>query len=331
MQIIIVLTIIIFLFFVISSFESGSLFEIYSQEDLVIDEKVDITISKDNKTLIIPAKIGIDPKLWNDHSFDNYSVYPNHTSPLTTNNYNGTIHIKSSRDRDFSLENFLDVWGFDKSRIKNVFCDGKEKCNINVTLTDGQPVKLQIKNEEPPHNFSKYASTRITFDYPSKWNLTNESTLSSAEYLKGGKTLRNSIFLTLIEIFPNESKYMTTPFFSILINKLDSNKTKLDQYYKNNIPKLVEANANTFPHFIGYNETEINGNQAYLIFLNTTLVAEPGSSAKGNNITQNELHIWTLKDGYFYDISFKAFENIYNNYYPIIDKIIKSIRLQWCC
>lgn len=326
MQIIIVLIIIIFLFFVISLFKSGSVFEIYSQEDLVIDEKVDITISKDNETLIVPAKIGIDPKLWKDHSFDDYSVDPNHTSPLNTKNYNGTINIKSTLDREFTLENFLDVWGFDKSKIKNVFCNEKAKCNINSTLIDGQHLKLQIKNDESSHNFSKYVYQRITFAYPSIWNLANDSKLSS-EYLNG-KALRNETFLNLIKVFPNESQYMTTPLFSILINKLDSNITKLNEYYKNNIYKLLQANEHTFPHFISYNETKINGNLAYQIFLNTTLVAEPGSSAEGNNITQNELHIWTLKDGYFYDISFEAFENVYNNYYSIIDKIIKSIRFQ---
>ena len=246
------------------------------------------------------------------------------TSPLITNNYNGTLHIKSIYDREFTLENFLDVWGFDKSKIKNVLCNEKEKCNINLTLTDGQPLKLQLKNEESQNNFSKYVSHRITFDYPSKWNLYNTSTLSS-EFLNG-ITLRNETFLNTIKVFPNESKYMTTPLFSILITKLDSNTTELDEYHKNNIYKLLQANENSFPRFIGYNETKINGNLAYKIFLNTTLVAEPGSSAKGNNITQKEFHIWTIKDGYFYDISFKAFENVYNNYYPIINKIIKSIR-----
>jgi hypothetical protein len=323
MQIIIIL-IIIFLFVVIS-FESSPIFEIYS-EDLVIDEKVYITISKDNETLIVPAKIGIDPKLWKDHSLDYYGVDPNHTSPLNTENYNGTIHIKSIRDREFTLENFLDVWGFDKSKIKNVFCDGKKICDINLTLTDGQHLKLEIKNDVSSNNFNKYIHQRIAFDYPSKWKVTNDSTLPS-EYLNG-KILRNETFLNLIRVFPNESEYMTTPLFSIQINKLDSNRIELDEYYKNNLYKLLQADENIFPYFINYNETEINGNQAYQIFFNTALVAEPGSSAKGNNITQKEFYIWTLKDEYFYDISFRAFENIYDSYYLIIDKIIKSIRLQ---
>ena len=115
MQLIIVL-ILVLLFFVIS-FETGPIFEIYGQEDLVIDEKVEITITKDNETLIVPANIGIEPGLWKDHSLDYYSVDPNHTSPINTKNYNGTVHIKSIYDREFTLENFLDVWGFDKSKI----------------------------------------------------------------------------------------------------------------------------------------------------------------------------------------------------------------------
>jgi hypothetical protein len=323
MQIIRVL-ILFFLFFVIS-FRTGSIFEIYGQEDLVIEEKVDLTITKDNETLIVPAKIGIEPGLWKDHSFDYYSVDPNHTSPLNTKNYNGTIHIKSIYDREFTLENFLDIWGFDKSKIKNVFCNEKKICNINLTLTDGQPLKIQIKKDESNNNFSRYAYDGITFKYPSEWNLTTNSTFSS-EYLNSLR-LGHETFLNLTKLFPKESEYMTTPFFSIQINKLDS-ITKLDEYYKNNIYKLLQATENSFPRFIGYNETDINGTQAYQIFLNTILVAEPGSLAKENNITQKEYHIWTVKDRYFYDISFRAFENIYNNYYPIIDKIIKSIRFQ---
>ena len=47
----------------------------------------------------------------------------NLTSPLTTTNYNGTIHIKSIYDREFTLDNFLDIWRFDKSKIKNIFCN----------------------------------------------------------------------------------------------------------------------------------------------------------------------------------------------------------------
>jgi hypothetical protein len=312
-----------FLFFV-KSFESSSISETYG-EDLVIDEKVHITISKDNETLIVPAKIGIEHDLWKDHSLDYYSSDSNYTSPLHTKNYNGTINIESIHDREFTLENFLDIWGFDKSELKNIFCNEK-KCNINSTLTDGQNLILQIKNDEYYNNFSKYVYQRITFEYPSEWNLTNNLTLPS-EYLYG-MTLRNETFVNLIKVFPKESKYMITPFFSILINKLDSNMTQLDEYYKDNLYKLLIANENIFPHFINYNETKINNGNllAYQIFLNTTLVAEPGSSAKGNNITQQEFHIWALKDGYFYDISFRAFENVYNNYLPVVDKIIKSIR-----
>ena len=114
-----------FLFFAIS-LASSFIFELYGEEDLVIDEKVHITISKDNKTQIVPANIGIDPNLWKDHSLDYHSFDPNNISPLNTKNYNGTIHIKSIHEREFTLENFLDIWGFDKSKIKNIFCNRKK-------------------------------------------------------------------------------------------------------------------------------------------------------------------------------------------------------------
>jgi hypothetical protein len=317
MQVLIVLI----LSFSIMSFYFGLIVEVYS-EDLVIDEKVNITISKNNETLIVPAKIGIEHNLWRDKSLDFYSVDPNHTSPLTTNNYNGTINIKSIHEREFTLENFLDIWGFDKSKIKYIYCNlPRENCNLNLTLTNGQSLKLEIKNEDP-YNFRKYVHNKITFDYPSKWNIINNLNVTS-EY-----TLRNESLLNLIKVFPTEAEYMTTPLFLIQINKLDTNNTKIDEYYKNNLYRLLQANENTFPHFINYTQIAINGNQAYQIFLDTTLIAEPGSSSKGNNITQKEFHIWTIEDGIFYDIAFKAFENIYDNYYSMVDKIIKSIQFQ---
>ena len=325
MQIIIIALISTFLFVVIS-YESSSISELYGEEDLVIDEKVHITISKDNETLIVPAKIGIDPKLWKDHSLDYHSFDPNHISPLNTKNYNGTIHIESIHDREFTLENFLDVWGFDKSKIKNIFCEKKEICNVNLILTDGQNLKLEMKSDKAQNIFSNYSYPKITFQYPSQWIESNYSTLPPEDRYK--MIVDNETFLNLIKVFPNESEYTATPFFSILIYRLDSNRTELDEYYKNNIYKVLQADENTFPHFIDYNKTKINNNPAYQILLNSTLVAEPGSTAIGNNITQNELHIWTIKDGYFYDISFEAFESVYNNYYPIVAKIIKSIRIR---
>ena len=71
MQIIIVL--IIILLFLCILFKSISIIEIYGEEDLIINEKLHITISKDNETLIVPEKIGIKHDLWKDHSFDFYS------------------------------------------------------------------------------------------------------------------------------------------------------------------------------------------------------------------------------------------------------------------
>ena len=75
----------------------------------------------------------------------NFDPNTNNTSPLNTKNYNGTINMESIQDREFTLENFLDVWGFDKSKIKNIFCGKKQLCDLDLTLTDGQNLTLELK------------------------------------------------------------------------------------------------------------------------------------------------------------------------------------------
>jgi hypothetical protein len=232
--------------------------------------------------------------------------------------------MESIYDREFTLQNFLDVWGFDKSKIKMFFVV-KTIIDLDLTLTDGQNLTLELKSDKTPDNFTKYIRPKITFEYPSQWKITNS--------ILGNETFYDE----LIKLFPKEAEYMTTPFFSIQIKKLDSNMTTLDEYYMNNLPNLLKADENTFPHFIYYNKTEIDGNLAYLILLDTTLVAEPGSSEKGNEIKQKESHIWTIKGGYFYDISYKALNALYNDYWSmqknhqfntntIINNIIHSTR-----
>ncbi len=47
--------------------------------------------------------------LWNDHSLDRYGVAGH--SPLTTRDTSGTIHLDSNTSRNFTLQEFLRVWG----------------------------------------------------------------------------------------------------------------------------------------------------------------------------------------------------------------------------
>ncbi len=57
----------------------------------------------------VPAQIGIDPSLWKDHSLDQYGA--NGLSPIHTHITSGEIHVESNTARNFTLHEFLAIWG----------------------------------------------------------------------------------------------------------------------------------------------------------------------------------------------------------------------------
>ncbi len=69
--------------------------------------KVSATINGSPYT--ISSQIGIDQSLWRDHSLDQYGMQG--MSPLHSHGADGTIHVESNTLRDFTLKEFLAVWG----------------------------------------------------------------------------------------------------------------------------------------------------------------------------------------------------------------------------
>ncbi len=57
----------------------------------------------------VPSGIGMNQSLWRDHSLDQFGVTGH--SPLTTRDTSGTIHVESTAVRNFTLQEFLRVWG----------------------------------------------------------------------------------------------------------------------------------------------------------------------------------------------------------------------------
>jgi hypothetical protein len=57
----------------------------------------------------VPSGIGINQSLWRDHSLDHFGVRGH--SPLTTRDTSGTIYVESNTFRNFTLQEFLRVWG----------------------------------------------------------------------------------------------------------------------------------------------------------------------------------------------------------------------------
>jgi hypothetical protein len=131
------------------------------------------TVSEDNKPMVmhihpilslyidgnpvtIPANIGIDPNLYKTHKLDAYGMkmpdmpsmpvmYPTHTHDTT-----GKIHVESNEKRDYTLGDFLEVWGMN-------FAGRTVKLTVNGTLVsadtdyrshvfnDGEQIKLEVQ------------------------------------------------------------------------------------------------------------------------------------------------------------------------------------------
>ena len=101
----------------------------------------------------IPAEIGIDPNLYKDHSLDQYGNPPH--APLHTHDASGTVHVEARVVRDFTVKEFLRIWGqrFDASQVLGhpvdsghrayIVVDGIEKpATEDVVFTDGQRIQL---------------------------------------------------------------------------------------------------------------------------------------------------------------------------------------------
>ncbi|MGI0066267.1 MAG: hypothetical protein ACREA5_04830 [Nitrosotalea sp.] len=83
-------------------------------------------LNVDGQPYFVPQNVGIDPNLWKDHSLDQYGMIG--MAPLYTHTADGMIHVESTVIRNYTLGEFLDIWGLDL----------KEK-SISVTA-DGEPI-----------------------------------------------------------------------------------------------------------------------------------------------------------------------------------------------
>jgi len=114
-------------------------------------------VTVNGKSLIVPNGIGINSTLWNDHSLDKFGTERKTTifgmitpamSPLHTHDSSGTIHFESTEYRNYTLGQFLNIWGIplEGSRV-NLFIDGNSTENYsNYILKDREKMILKIED-----------------------------------------------------------------------------------------------------------------------------------------------------------------------------------------
>jgi len=105
-----------------------------------------LSVKDDGNPIIVPENVGIDKTLWKDHSLDKYGMQG--MSPLHTHDGAGTIHVESSINRDYTLGEFLDVWGgldTGSGKIVKVAVNGQPIFDWkNHILKDKEQISLEI-------------------------------------------------------------------------------------------------------------------------------------------------------------------------------------------
>jgi hypothetical protein len=116
-----------------------------------------LNVTVNGKSLMVPNGIGINSTLWNDHSLDKFGTERKTTifgmvtpamSPLHTHDSSGTIHVESIEYRNYTLGQFLNIWGIplEGSRV-NLFIDGNSTDNYsNYVLKDREKMILKIED-----------------------------------------------------------------------------------------------------------------------------------------------------------------------------------------
>src|SRR5215211_3542768 len=116
-----------------------------NNKPMVMHIHLSITIAGSNgKQMPLPTDIGINPSLWKDHSLDQFGMQG--MSPLHTHDSSGTVHVESNAQRDYSLGQFMDVWGgIDSSKIIKVTSDGIEvEDYVSHVFKDGERIIVEM-------------------------------------------------------------------------------------------------------------------------------------------------------------------------------------------
>jgi hypothetical protein len=99
--------------------------------------------------ILIPVNIGISPSLYKDHSLDQYGGMHG-MAPLHTHGDDGTIHVESNVVRNYTLGEFLDIWGgldIAGKRVKMTVDGDAEPLSDfrNHVFRDGEQIILAIE------------------------------------------------------------------------------------------------------------------------------------------------------------------------------------------
>jgi hypothetical protein len=121
-----------------------SLAEIHSVR-MEVHDHVPIVVVKGGQRMQVPENIGIAPELWKDHSLDSFG--PASIAPMHTHDKSGTIHIESISAREFTLGEFVRIWGIADEVERVMDASGQEIHDFqNHILEDNKGLVLELRD-----------------------------------------------------------------------------------------------------------------------------------------------------------------------------------------
>ena len=124
---------------------STSLYSTQGPKALVEHIHPHLNVTFDRIPITVPSQIGIDSSLWKVHSLDQYGT-PGF-APLHTHDASGTIHVESTINRNYTLGEFLNIWGGLDTNGKTVRAsvDGIPVSAFrDIILRDGEQINLNV-------------------------------------------------------------------------------------------------------------------------------------------------------------------------------------------
>ena len=116
---------------------------VISDQPMHIHPHLDIVYQ--GQPVALPADIGIDPTMYATHKWDKY-IGDMGAAPLHTHDSSGVIHVESSVTANWTLGNFLDIWGVDlRGHSVKLTADGeKVRGYRRHVLKDGEALMMVI-------------------------------------------------------------------------------------------------------------------------------------------------------------------------------------------
>jgi len=131
-------------------------------QPMVMHHHAKLAIKANGMSITVPANIGIDEKVYKDHTLDEYGMkMPNMPSmpvmaPTHTHDTSGLIHLESAAVRDYTLGDLFNVWGVkftdtcimdkcnDGTKTVKVFVNGQSNSEFrNYVMKDGDQILIQ--------------------------------------------------------------------------------------------------------------------------------------------------------------------------------------------